>query len=622
MENLKRIQKYHSVESFAPHQTEQFLKPRTFLDKIFLLVLFIWWISSVIFQENAIFRASLFFVAIGLFVVIPLYIFIREDQSSSSSLNRAVKILIFYVLILRLTSKEPVLEFWDVSFPITFRETERTIVSILIPLVILGKSLSPETLKLGYIFYIGGILQGFWKAILVLFVFKGINLYHPVSIIPIDIELLLLLAYVAFLLGNLLPGIPPLRLLSISSLFEQFMALKSRTERFRDALFFSGITLLIFLLLDWLVIYRDLFQYLAFIDLVVGFLWILAPKKPAEQRLSSLLGSISDQTIDPTSQLGNRVQNFAKTVREIEFQKPEKVYTIPKDGMKVISKGKTTLTASQGSIIVPSVTPKGTALVLMGESEMETETEGEDTIKTEIRGPISLWMPPEEWKSITAQLVPKELVDLSKAELMVVGLNSLTEIFEVAKSALNDLKSWKGPRKLFYSVLDPSKYAITETKEYTMVRFPGIYVFESSEIELVQILGGLAKVIEIKGIVVYVQILGGLLTVMETTDYSFVQLPFLTVLETPHGQIVNILGFQIQEGERIDLTKTQERIIEDLQNYDSLFAKRIESLFQKDPQLILTESKGRKLEFIVGEDEVLGDTQRKLIKKHWLPKRE
>ncbi len=75
------------------------------------------------------------------------------------------------------------------------------------------------------------------------------------------------------------------------------------------------------------------------------------------------------------------------------------------------------------------------------------------------------------------------------------------------------------------------------------------------------------------------------------------------------------MGFQIQEGERIDLTKAQERIMEDLQDYDSLFAKRIESLFQEDPQLILTESKGKKLGFIVGEDEVLGDTQRKLTKK-------
>lgn len=618
MENLKRFQKYRSLESFALHKTEQFLKPRTFLDRIFLLVLFIWWISSVIFQGNAIFRVSMFFAAIGLFFVIPIYIFFREDQSSSSSLNRAVKILIFYVLILRLTSKDPVLEFWDTSFPITFSETERTIVSILIPLVILGKSFSPETLKLGNIFYIGRILQGFWKAILVLFIFKGINLYLPVSIIPIDIELLLLLAYVAFMLGSLLPGIPPLRFLSISSLFEQYMALKSRKERFRDALFFSSIALLIFLLLDWLVTYRDLFQYLAFIGLVVGFLWIFAPKKPAETRYSSLLGSISGQTIDPTSHLGNRVQNFAKTIRESEFQKPEKVYTVPTDDLKVIRKGKTTLTTSQGSIVVPTVTPKGTALVLMGKSEMETEAEGQKTIKTEIEGPITLWMPPEEWKSIVEQLIPKELIDLSKSELMAVGLDSLTEIFEMAKNALNDLQSWKGPRGLFSSVLDPSKYAIAETKDYTMVRLPGIYVFESSEIELVQILGGIVKVIEIKGVVEYVQILGGLLTVMETSDYSFVQMPFLTVLETPQGQIVNILGFQIQEGERIDLTKAQERIIEDLQNYDILFAKRIESLFQEDPQLILTESKGKKLGFIVGEDEVLGDTQRKLTKKRRL----
>jgi len=616
MKNLNSLQKYGSLESFAIDQTEQFLRPRTFLDMVFLLTLIFWFLSAVFFQENGVFRASMFFLGIGIFFFIPLYMFISPDsRTADTPLNRAIKILIFFVLILFFTANnQPVLVLWDSSSIIlTFAEIERTTVCLLIPLTILWKSLSPDTLKFGYIFYIGKIFQGYWIAILILFIFKGINLYLPISGFDFDLEILLLSSYGVYLIGSILPGAPPRLSFDTSNLFDQYMALKTRTERFRDAVLSVSIVLLIFLFLpEWISVeYRDFIQYVAFIGLVIGIILIFAPHRHATNRFGSLIGSFSGQIIDPSSQLGNRVQNFAQTIRETDFQKPQKVYTIPSDGMKIVSKGKTTLTANKGAIAVPTVTEKGTAIVLMGKSEMKTETEDQKTTTKEIEGTTTVWVPPEEWEDIKVQLNPKEMSELTKNELATVGVENITAMFDKAQSALNDLKTWRGPRGIFSSVLDesPSKYSITETRDYSLVNIPGVYVFESSEIQLVNVLGGLVKVIEIKGVGEYVQVLGGFVTVMETPDYSFVQTPFVSVLETPKGEVVKVFGIKIQEGEEIDIAQARERILEDQRSFDSLFTKRVESLFQEDPQLLLAESKGEKVGFIIGEDEVLSDTR-------------
>ncbi|MFX0087791.1 MAG: hypothetical protein ACFFAU_19220, partial [Candidatus Hodarchaeota archaeon] len=190
------------------------------------------------------------------------------------------------------------------------------------------------------------------------------------------------------------------------------------------------------------------------------------------------------------------------------------------------------------------------------------------------------------------------------------GIHTATEIFEKTKNALDSLKTWKGPQGIFSSVLDekPSKYSITETKDYSLVKLPGIYIFESKNVEIVNIFGGFVKVFQIKGVGEYVQV-GGFVTVMETPNYSFVQTPFVSVIETPQGEMVRVFGIDIQEGKKINLTEMRARIIEDQRNFDEMFTRRIENLFDEDPQLIFTESEEGKKGFLFGEDEVLGDIE-------------
>ncbi|MFW9903993.1 MAG: hypothetical protein ACFFFH_06640 [Candidatus Thorarchaeota archaeon] len=614
-----QLPKYRSLEGFALDQTEQFFKPRTFLDLVFLLLLIFWWFSAFLFPQTVIFRATLFIGVISLFIFIPGYrSIIEDDKSAASPMNRAGKILIFFILILISTPNYTIPDLNGLMYG----NIERTIVSLLIPLVILWNSFSFQTLKMGYWFYIQKILQACWTASLIIYFFKGIHLFDPVFFPTVDFEALLIIGYFLFLVGSLLPVAPKqvsVSTVSATDLFNQYQALRSRTERLRDTFLLGGFCFLIFLLLQWVSpTYLEIFQFTSFLSLLIGFILIFAPKTQ-KNRFGSLANALSGQAqaIDPTSQIGSRVQNFAKTIQSTEFKKPERVYTIPTDQLKLISKGKTSLTAAKGTIAVPTVTEKGTALVLVGKSEVETKTEDVDTPKTqEIDGTTTIWLPPEEWDKVKLQLTPKEMSDLTETDLKSVGIDTVADIFEKSKKALNDLKAWRGPQGIFSSVLDatPSKYSITETEDYSLVRLPGIYVFEANMMELVHIFGGLVKVIEIKGVGQYVQVFGGFVTVLETPDYSFVQTPFVSVIETPQGEKVRVFGIDIQEGDPIDLEEMRERIIQDQQNFNQLFTKRVETLFREDPQLLFAKSKGEKIGFVVGEDELLSDTPRKGLK--------
>jgi hypothetical protein len=435
--------------------------------------------------------------------------------------------------------------------------------------------------------------------------------------------MLLLLSYGLFLLGNILPSrskpkqLPKNVNISMESLFEQYHALKSRNEKIRDALFFGSLCLFLFIWLKWIANYVELFQFIAFIGFVIGFILIFTPTEEKGKGFSSVVGSLTGHSIDPTSALGSRVQNFAQSIQETEFKKPERVYSIPTEGFNLIDKGKTKINASKGSLIIPTVTDKGTALVLMGKSEMETEADEQQSTTEEHEGTTTLWVPPEEWDKIKLNLVPKDMDKLSEIDLKHAGLETASDIYEQSKKAFNNLKAWKGPQGIFSSILDekPSKYSIKETKDYSLVKLPGVYVFESKSIEIVNILGGLVKVLQIKGVGEYVQIFGGFVTVMETPEYSFVQTPFVSVIETPQGEMVRVFGIDIQEGEKINLAEMRTKIIEDQRNFDDMFAKRVENLFEEDPRLILTDSKRGKKGFLIGEDEILGDMKHKSKKK-------
>lgn len=616
MKNINSLSKYSSLENFALDQTEQFLRPRTFLDSIYLLILVFWLITSTLFAFQPEFRVTLFLVALGLFVLIPIYVRLvrtKELRMAATSVNRAMKAVVFLLLIDLFTGQVPPTFHGLDGFiaPLTYAEFERLFTALMLPAAVFLGSFSFTNLQLGYDFYLSRILKGIWYSCLVLFVFRNIYLFSTELIL--QKELFVLIGFAAFIAGTLLPRTPLQLSMSLGSILEQYSVMNTRLERFRDACFTGGLLLVLLLWLpNWIISSRDLFSYLSLIGIIFGIILSLAPREKSPSRFASLVNSVSGvgREIDPSSQLASRVQNFARDINRVEFNKPETVYTIPTGGLTLVSKGRTKVSAKHGTIAVPTVTEKGTAVVLMGKSEMQTDAINQETQTQEVEGTTTIWLPPDEWEDIRVKLNPKDMNELTDQELRMAGIGDVMEVFNKAETALNNLKQWRGPRGLFSSVLDPtpSKYAIRETEDYSLVRLPGIYVFESSDLELVNILGGAVKVIEMKGVGSFVRILGGLITVLETKEYSFVQTPVVSVVETPQGEMVRIMGIDIQEGERFNLEEARKKIIRDQERFNALFSERITSIFQEEPNVILAELKGEIKGWIIGEEESLEDT--------------
>ena len=506
------------------------------------------------------------------------------------------------------------------SFPdLTYYEFESLMACILTPLAIIWNRFDLKTLQFGYFYYVGEVFRGFWIATIVIFTLKGFSILFLPESFNFELELLLLAALTFNILGIILPGNSPRQNVSINTLLRQNFALKNRVERVRDGFLSSSVILLVFLWLGWVVNRKEVIEYLAFFFLIIGVLLLLVPQRKRTNGLNSVLNSLTGKIVDPNSQVGSRINEFASAIQETSFEKPARVFTIPTDDMKIISKGKTSISAKKGVIAVPTVTEKGTTLVLMGKSEISTETEEQEVSTKEVDGTTTIWVPPEEWDQIKLQLQSKNVSELTENELISAGLDSTSELFTNVKQAISQLKDWKGPQGIFSSVFDttPSKYTITETKDYTLVRLPGIFVFEKLGVELVQILGGVVQVVEIKGVGEYVKILGGLITVLETPDYSFVQTPFVSVLETPVGEIVKVFGMRIQDGEKIDLDKARKEIAMAQERFDSLFNAQVEDLFSGEmPNLLLTNSEGKQEGFLIGDSEYLSDQGVKTKRKN------
>ncbi|MHA2033349.1 MAG: hypothetical protein ACW99Q_28595, partial [Candidatus Kariarchaeaceae archaeon] len=583
------------------------------LDIIFTLGVIFWLITAVILTENLSIRATIFGILILLFLIIPFSkYFIQQEVDIPSPLNRAMKILIAFIIIDIFGPNVANDELWDPALiPLSYIELETLFACLLTPFSILWNRFNPTTLQLGYFHYIGDIFRGVWIAIIVTIILRGFSILTIPQNIFIELESLLILALGFNIVGLILPSTLQRTQYSIDTLLKQSLLFKTRMERVRDGFLSTSIILLIFLWLpNWIIDQREFIEYSALLLLIIGILLLLSPQKRRTNGIGTTIRSLTGNLIDPSTQIGNRVQNFAETIQQTSFEKPNRIFTIPSDDLKIISKGKTSVSAKKGSIAVPTITDKGTTLVLMGQSEIQTQDEKQDPQTKNVEGTTTIWVPPEEWNEMKLQLESKEIDELTETELIKAGLESTTDLYNKANRAISQLKNWKGPQNLFSSVFDTSrsKYAITETKDYTYIRLPGIFVYERKGINLVQILGGLVQVVDIKGVGEYVKILGGLVTVMQTPDYEFVQTPFVSVLETPVGEVVKVFGIKIQEGEKIDMDQARHEILGAQERFNRLFTDQVENLFESDiPNLLLTNSKGEQEGFLLGESEAISD---------------
>ena len=153
---------------------------------------------------------------IFLFVFVPLSnIFSREERIIPSHLNRAIKILIVFIIINILGPKGLDSHVWDSFLPIPYFELEAFITCLLTPIAIIWNRFDLDALNFGYDYYVGEILRGFWYATVVIFILRGLNLFQIPSSINIELEVFLLGALFLNLIGLVIPGNAPKQKISI-----------------------------------------------------------------------------------------------------------------------------------------------------------------------------------------------------------------------------------------------------------------------------------------------------------------------------------------------------------------------------------------------------------------------
>ncbi|MHA1941684.1 MAG: hypothetical protein ACW97P_08160, partial [Candidatus Hodarchaeales archaeon] len=282
MENLKDLQKYGSLESFALDQTEEFLRPKTFLDYIFTLGVIFWLITAVILTENLSVRATIFGILILLFLIIPFSkYFIQQDVDIPSPLNRAMKILIAFIIIDIFGPTIADDELWDQTLlSLSYVELETLFACLLTPFSIIWNRFNPTTLHLGYFHYIGEIFRGVWTASLVTLILRGFSVLTIPQDFLVELESLLILGLGFNIVGLILPRPLQRTQYSIDTLLKQSLLFKTRIERVRDGFLSTSIILLIFLWLpNWIINQREFIEYSAFILLIIGILLLISPQK-------------------------------------------------------------------------------------------------------------------------------------------------------------------------------------------------------------------------------------------------------------------------------------------------------------------------------------------------------
>ncbi|MHA1214142.1 MAG: hypothetical protein ACTSPG_02535 [Candidatus Hodarchaeales archaeon] len=601
MSELPALINKSSLEGLAIKETEKFFKPRTSLDVVYTICLIFWWL----FAFDVVLHSSFFFVLLVILLVTPVYMSVfSKEKSATSSMNKAAKLLIFYIIIQVTFPTKFSFPLFEDTFLISYDDFERLVVVLAIPVVILLNGFSIRSLDFGYFSYLRNILKGVWGSLLVIYIFKNIYLLDFPAINSLDFDLVLLIALISYILSSLLPVSGEINTVSLITLFEQYEVLQHPIERIRDHLFTGSLTTFLFLILNWINgNNRPFFSYLAVLAIIIGFILMFTPKK--DNKMKNAISTLSKDNSYLKGNLGKKIENFSTAIKSIEFQEPKKVYSVSEKEVSLADKGGTNIVIEEGSIALPTVTDKGTALVVMGKAKLESEKESKKLKAKEIDGTTTIWLKPEEWNKVKTQFKVRDIVEISEDQLAQIGIQSKNELISKSRNAIEKMKSWKGPQSIFDSVLSPkpSKYSIQETKDYTLVKLPGINVFESKKLELVNLFGGMIKVIEMKDGGSYFQLFGGMITVIENKDYSFVQTPFVSVIETPKGELVRLFGIDIREGEGLDLMEFRERISLDFQKFNALFESKVEQLFESDPLLLLAESEEGEIGLLLSENE-------------------
>ncbi|MFX0094932.1 MAG: hypothetical protein ACFFBD_24570, partial [Candidatus Hodarchaeota archaeon] len=502
-----------SLESF-----QRFFRPRTFLEKAFLLITLIWVFIAFV-QPDIFLRSLSFSLLLGnlfLLAIERVVVFARENilWEKNVFFPIATRTFLIYIPILLIAAKVPNMSFFFFDIPVTFWELERDILA----LVFLGATVL-RSVDMGVLIkfrdplnFLLKSLRGVWLSSLALLVITSLGYFAFIQSNSIFFSLVErpMLEYIVFggLCANIISSVRPLGKRSTIEKEDLWNRFKGTVfERVRDGVIGSFLVLVVLVFVGWLgvagIIFwggltsRDVWLYTIFILLIGGILLFLPNRKVKSQVSASSVVSSAFKMLDPRIQ--ENVSQLDGFIQNLKTDSMEEVYSLPTD-KNLLSQGGTEFKAKEGTIAipVPSESPdESTAIVFVGKGELKTKDQ-----VTEVDGPTTIVFSNNEWQQLKETFVPENWQQL----LQRVSASLPTLI----QTAIEQIKKWSGPEQLFLQ-LDKmvagasgrGKYFIQEGKEGTRVSLPGFRMFEDRNMTLVKF--PFFQLVEVKGVCEYVR---------------------------------------------------------------------------------------------------------------------
>ena len=575
------------LNEYSSKAVRNFLRPKSSIDKAYMITLVLWVGASIFISHEPIFRAYSFFGVILFLIVVNLET-LKEGGEISLG-GSAFKLFLMYLIIGFFVPIKPIDDLNPTKEPfpdlfISYYTLEGLVLlSFIILAVILG-SINLTIIKKyklpGYLASISKLARGLWVSGLVLFVFIGLGM---MSVKIGDDFIILWEEYILavltiFISTSILPY-------TISSLSNSVVR-RSPIAGFRDNALFSSVTLS---LTDFIFNYTskthltlDIWKTIIPFLFLAGIVIFIFERGDTQK-------SLNEKIIGKAM---NRAEEFSQKINNLEFKAPEEVF-VTDSPLDILKKHSTKVTTGKNSIIVPvSETADSVAVKIVGKTDVEVK-DAMGKIKDQVTENTMLVLSKEEWKNITKKAKSKSLdqVDLSKISSKI---GSKEELIQNAEDSLAVYKEWTNEKglatvknKLNSIMQGTSGYGVESSGAITKVNLPGIKVIDEPGLDIVKV--GPIEVMDTKmGTNVKI---GEFLKVVEIDKYTLVQMPFLSVLDTPKGNIVKLMGFEFSEGNKQEILGSLGHMLKLQRNLTDYAETRLSNMFTLDeePSFVLTE---------------------------------
>ncbi len=605
---------YDYIGSIASNQTKDFLRPKTTFEKAQYILSIAWFLIA--FLASIDLQAYLFFLILAIFLVNLIYL-ITSSKPRSSFLSTVLKFGFFFFIYIFLVNPRKT---EVILYSITITDIVLVQKSTLAILIILGlffkyvrlqllKPSSKKKVAENYSDFFFQIAKGISYSIF-LYVFFGLidwvpNLVTQADKFPNSQDILLIIASLLLIISSQGPEGKDLTKLFAQELF---LVSQTRFERLRDAILKVSIILLFYLkilpiftpqnkTLVTVKYWTDAATVLFVIGIITLILSLFENRGKFDSSFSKLSNDLSEKSF---ALLPEKLTNFKNSMENVSLKPESQQFFKLKEDFPLIDKEKTKFIAKKNSIAIPvKETPDGTAVIFVGESDIENITEQGTKIKNSLEElATTVMIPKDVWNKANLSLEAIKPSDETIKALTLKGIESKEKLLALAESSLSEFKNMTNSKMItqrFQGMADnfrQGKYFVSDTKKGTVVRLPGITVIENDETTFVRVFG--IKVLESQG---HTVVNMPFIKVIETPEYQLVNLPGINVIEAGNSELVNLMGFQILDGDRKEIEDARLKIQNQSPQINSAFKlldSKIDSVLSNPDRFLLARNSSGK----------------------------